>query len=152
MRRKSRSNVVSDETSAELFTLRDSAGEVFVHPQGATVDDPVKSYDVRSDRSSVGGRDMVDRALSLLDSRSDEEIEVEEWIIPVDQKLYVRGNPVQVDLGLAMNDTGDGHYLISTRSEEQLAGSAKMWATVATVVGILAAVGGVALIVAGAVS
>lgn len=151
-RRVSRSNVVSDETSTELFTLRDSAGEVLVNPDGATVDDPVKSHDMRTDRNSLGGRDMVDKVISALDSRSDEEIEVEEWIIPLDEALYVRGNPVQVEMGLIMNDPDDGHFLISTRSEQQLAGSAKKWATVATVGGIVAALGGLVLVVAGAVS
>jgi hypothetical protein len=150
MRRQSRSNVVSDESSTELFTLRDAAGEVLVNPEGATIDDPVKSHDVRTDRTALPGRDMVDKVLSVLDSRSDEEIEVEEWIIPAGETLYVRGNPVQVELGLVMNDPRDGHFLISTRSEQELAGSAKTWATVATVAGALAALGGIVLIVAGA--
>jgi hypothetical protein len=152
MRRENKSRVVSDETSTDLFTLRDAAGEVLVNPVGATVDDPVKSHDVRSRRGAVPGGDMFDKVLSALDSRTDEEIEVEEWIVPPDETLYVRGNPVQVELGLIMNDPRDGHFLISTRSEEQLAGSAQRWAVVATVVAGFAAVGGLGLLVAGAVS
>jgi hypothetical protein len=152
MRRENRSNVVSDERSTDLFTLRDAAGEVLVNPEGADIDNPVKSHRERSHRAAVQGRDMFDKVLSVLDDRSDEEIEVEEWIIPVDEALYVRGKPVQVELGLIMNDPGDGHFLISTRSEEQLAGSAKRWATVSMVVAGLAAAGGLALVVAGALS
>jgi hypothetical protein len=149
--RESHSNVVSDESSPDLFTLRDEAGEVLVNPEGVSVDDPVKSYDVRSRRNSLGGGDMFDKVLSVLDDRDDEEIEVEEWIIPLDEKLYVRAKPVQVEAGLIMNDPGDGHFLISTRSEEELSGSAKTWGTVATVTAAVAALAGVVLVVVGAV-
>jgi len=146
------SHVVADESSSQIFSLRDSAGQVLLNPDGVSIDDPVKSHDVRTDRDSLAGRDMVDTVLSVLDNRSDEEIEVEEWIIPVDEALYVRGNPVQTEGGLVMNEPEDGLFLISIRSEEELAGSAKLWATVATVAGALAALGGIALIVAGAAS
>jgi hypothetical protein len=148
-RRVHKSNVLWDESSSDLFTVRDSTGEVLVNPEEVTVDHPVKSHDLRADRNSL---DPMDTLLSLMGSRSDEEIEVKEWIIPIDEALYVRGTPVQTDYGLIMNDPRDGHFLISARSKQELAKSAKLWATVATVLGFTAAVAGVALIIVGAVS
>jgi hypothetical protein len=151
-RRESRSRVIEDKTSDdEVFVLRDKAGQVFVNPQEADVDDPVKSFSERRDVDNFRGG-ALDVLLSSLDSKMDEELEVEEWIIPVDEELYVRGKPYKAEIGLVMVNPDDGHYLISTRSEEQLVGAAKRWQLIATIAGAVAAVAGVALIVAGAVS
>jgi hypothetical protein len=141
-RRVDRSNVVSDESSSSTFALRDAAGEVLVNPHGADVDDPVKSHDVRTVKQEGMAAELIGE---FVGGRSDEEVEVEEWILPVGQRIYVRGQPTEMDGGLMMIDPGS-HYLISTRSEEELAGSARLWATVATVGAAVAAVAGVVLI------
>jgi hypothetical protein len=152
MRRENHSRVVSDESSSDVFVLRDKTGQVLVNPHGADVDKPVKSFNERKDRHTVGGGGLLGGVLSALDSRSDEEIEVEEWILPAGETLYVRGRPEQVEIGLVITDPGDKHFLISTRSEDELAGSAKKWSVAGMVVAGLAGVGGVVLLVVGAVT
>jgi hypothetical protein len=153
MERKHRSRVVEDVTSeADVFMLRDKAGEVIVNPRGASVDDPVQSFNERHDVRSSSGGGVLGALISGLDRRDDEEIEVEEWILPLDEELYVRGKPFQAEVGMTMLDPGDNHFLISTRSEEQLTTSAKRWGIAAAVTAAVCLVAGVALIVAGAVS
>ena len=152
MRRRNRSKVIEDKTSeGEVFVLRDAAGEVFVNPQGAKVDKPVKSFRERRDVNSFSGGGLA-AVLSAIDRRQDEEIEVEEWILPVEEEIYVRGRPYRAQIGLTMVDPKDDEFLISTRSEEELSGAAKRWALVATLAGAVAAVAGVALIIAGALA
>jgi hypothetical protein len=150
--RRDRSRVIEDKTSIdEVFVLRDDAGQIFVNPQDADVDKPVKSFSERRDVNNFRGG-ALDVLVSALDHKMDEELEVEEWIIAPDEELYVRGKPFKAEIGLVMVNPDDGHYLISTRSEEQLAGAAKKWQLAAMIVGAIAAVAGVALLVAGALA
>lgn len=150
--RENHSRVIEDRRSDdELFVLRDQAAQILVNPQDADVDKPVKSFRERRDVDNFSGG-VLNALVASLDRKMDEEIEVEEWILPVDEEIYVRGKPYKADVGLVMTNSADGHFVISTRSEEELSGSAKRWALLATIGGVAAALGGVALIVAGAVS
>jgi hypothetical protein len=152
--RRNRSKVIEDKTSeGEVFVLRDAAGQVFVNPQGANVDKPVKSFRERRDVNQFGGGGgALATIVAAMDRRMDEEIEVEEWILPVDEEIYVRGRPYRAQIGLTMVKPEGDEFLISTRSEEELAGAAKRWALAATIFGAVAAVAGVALIIAGALA
>lgn len=146
-RRVNRSNVVSDETSGQPFALRDQTGQALVSPDGADVDHPPKSHDVRMDKGSQSlGSELLEGLFS--GARHDREIEIEEWILPVGQQLYVRGQPTDAELGMMMIDPGSD-FLISTRSEEELASSAKLWLAVATWTAAVAAIVGAGLVAAG---
>jgi hypothetical protein len=145
-----KSRVVEDRTSeGNAFVLRDAGGQVFVDPRAAKVDKPFRSY-----REIHGVNHWRDGALSglvaSLGRKMHEQIELEEWMLRDGEVLFVRGRTYRTSIGLMMVDPGDGHYLISTRSEEQLTGSARRWTAFATALGLLAAAGGAALVMAGA--
>ena len=146
--RNNRSRQVKDEASSDLFTLKDEAGQVLVSVAGATIDDPVKSFRERKDVQQSISEGLID---ALLTNDRDREIEVEEWILPVGEQLYVRGQPTDSEQGLMMVDPGD-QFLISTRSEEELTSSAGLWNKVSLITMIVSAVAGVGLLIAGALA
>ena len=147
------SKVVEDKQSDEPFAIRDASGQVFVNPKEADVDTPVGSHTERRDVNDfLGGGGALEVLVSGLDRRTDEEIEVEEWILPVGEELLVRGKPTKADIGLTMLKPDDGEFLVSTHSEHELVESAKRDKAFGNVFAAVAGVAGVALIVADALS
>jgi hypothetical protein len=118
--------VVSDEASEATFLLADETGTVPVDPHAAKVDQPVEVFD----RTDTGGggilgatRLTVDLGPIRLGNTGEGTVGYrhEEWIIPVDQALYVVGE-VSGLAGTARvaKPASGGELLISTRSEDQV--------------------------------
>lgn len=146
----SRSETVSDLTSEAPFAVRDDSGTVLVAPAGADVDAPERVVDRserQADASSAAG--AVLDALLDTDDRRDQRLEHEEWIIRPGARLYVHGE-VSDHSGQLTFAEGEGRFLISTRSEQDIVRGKETGARWAMIGGLAAAVLGVALLVAGA--
>jgi hypothetical protein len=90
-------------------------------------------------------------SISRMDDRG-EWYEYEEWVLPAGTPLFVSGEVAQYGEVLAIREPADGHLVISTKSEDELLKSGARNARLLEVGAVAGAVGGVALVVAGAVS
>jgi hypothetical protein len=78
--------------------------------------------------------------------------EYEEWVIRPGARLYVHGEVSDASGRVAFAKPDKGRYIISTRSEEQIVGSAERGATIARVITGVLLVAGIALVIAGLLS
>jgi len=155
--RVERSEVVSNITSAQPFMVDDGTGAVAVAPDGADVDHPERVLDrfdphVESQPLPSGLMGLVGSVLRSGASSGTLGFEYEEWVIRPGARLYVHGEVSDASGRVAFAKPDKGRYIISTRSEEQIVGSAERGATIARVITGVLAVAGVALVVAGLLS
>jgi hypothetical protein len=155
--RVEREEQVSDITSAQPFLVRDATGAVAVSPDGADVDRPERVLDrfepyVRDSPVPSGLMGVLAGVLRSGAQSGTLGFEYEEWIIRPGARLYVHGEVSDATGRVAFAKPGDGRYIISTRSEEQIVGAAERNAKIARAVTGVAAVAGVALVLAGLLS
>jgi hypothetical protein len=147
-RRERRSDVIQDDTSDIPFAVDDGTGQAIVYPDDAEVDHPIEVLD-RMDKDKTDLMDVVSKALGGDDTIGYRR---EEWIIPLDQQLFVQGEVTDENGKLHLRKPAKGPFQLSTRSEAELVEEAQFgrkWATVGA--GALAAVG-VGLVIAGLVA
>jgi hypothetical protein len=155
--RVERAQVVSDITSAQPFAVSDGTGSVAVSPDGADVDQPERVADrfephVTEQQLPSGLAGVLSSVLRSGSQSGTLGFEYQEWIIRPGARLYVHGEVSDATGRLAFMNPAEGRFIISTRSEEQIVGSAERGANIATAIASVLAVAGVALIVVGAVS
>jgi hypothetical protein len=151
-RRVKKSRVLQDEKSDVPFALDDGTGQVVLHPDKADIDEPhevLDQMDVDIERSAPTLLEQIGISVS----RDDETIgyKREEWIIPVETRLFVQGEVTDEDDKLMLRKPDKGSFRVSTRSEQELlrgAESGRKWAGVAA--GVLG-VAGLVLVVVGLV-
>ncbi len=147
-RRVKKSRVLSDQKSDIPFAVDDGTGQAVVHPEDADIDSPVQVLDQMDPNIEQTG-DLWDSIKGKL-SGVDETIgyKREEWIIPVDSKLFVQGEVTDEDGHLRLRKPEKGTFRVSTRSEEELMASAAGWRKWLTVgAGALGAIGLVLFVV-----
>jgi len=126
-KRVKKSRVLSDEKSDIPFAVHDGTGEAVVHPEDADIDSPVQVLD-QMDANIEQSGDLWDSIKGKL-SGVDETIgyKREEWIIPVDTKLFVQGEVTDEGGHLRLRKPEKGTFRVSTRSEQELLASAAGW-------------------------
>jgi hypothetical protein len=149
--------LVSDITSSSPFLVRDASGTVAVNPDGADVDRPERVLDrfdphVENAPLPSGLMGLVGSVLRSGAQSGTLGFEYEEWVIRPGARLYVHGEVSDATGRVAFARPASGRYIISTRSEEEIVGSAERSATIARVVVAVAAVAGAVLIVLGLLS
>jgi hypothetical protein len=148
---RTRERCISDDTSSNPIAIDDGTGVVMVRLDGLDVDQPVLTLDRRvADRDSLGESLLQ----GVLGGDDIEGYRQREHIIPVGQRLFA--------IGAVSNDAGGPWltepaekgqpFLVSTRDEASLQRSAASSARWMTIGAIVAALAGVAAIVAGALA
>jgi len=122
---------VADEKRYAPFVISDSTGQVAIDAEKAkfdaeqTVRDAygAPGYDP-SRSSSIGGvlGGVLGNVLGMETTRG---VRSSEWIVPAGQPTYVLGNVIESG-GQAVVTKGDGPFIVSTRSEEELAGKYRL--------------------------
>lgn len=146
-------DVVSDETSEAPLVLEDATGRVVIDPAGAEVDRPEVGLDRFEPAEGGGGTSVSGFGVTVRldgDRRRSLGFQSHEELIRPGSRLYVLGEAREIDGVVHVGrPRAGGRLLISTRSEEELAGSARRGAQIATAVAGVAGLAGVALLVAG---
>jgi hypothetical protein len=143
--RKRKSRVLNDDKSDIPFAVDDGTGQAVVYPDKADIDSPIEVMD-QFDREAT--KDLLD--LVTVSFGGDDTIGYrrKEWIIPVEQRLFVQGEVTDEDGKLLLRKPERGAFQVSTRSEEELAKEAqtgRKWGTVGA--GALAVIGLVLVVV-----
>ena len=147
-RRADRDETVSDVTSTAPFVISDATGRVAISPEGAQVDSPERIVDRFDPQTEAPRESFLGGLLRGDDDSGTIGFHHQEWIIRPGARLHVHGAVSDATGRLAF--AKDGRYLISTRSEEELVGSAESTARWATIAAAVTSVAGVALVIAGA--
>jgi len=148
------SDVVSENSRSVSFEVEDSSGRIPVEPEGANiVAERVLSRFDPGEAAADGlrlGR-LVLRLAPALSSRRTIGYRYEEHAIPVDRPVYVLGEASDAGgtLTIRRPSAKGGRFIISLKSEEELARIARRAVTVLRVIAIVADAAGVALIAAG---
>ena len=144
---------VAERTSAVPFRVRDSTGTVLVDPAGARFDHAEKVVDRFEDRPhgltgsftvSLFGLD-----LSAGGGNSTLGFEYKEWVVRSGQRMYLLGEASDRSGRLVVGKPSSGPYILSTRSEQELAHSFRTQRTVARIGVAVAGVAGLILLVIG---
>ena len=152
-RTQTKERLVSDDTSPNPIVIDDGTGSVTVELDGCDIDRPVLAFENRVDDDEGLGEELLK---SMLNPRGDDTIgyRQREHIISAGQRLFAIGAVTMGPDGPRLTkpaETGQP-FMLSTRDEAALqrsAASSSRWLTVGAVV---AGLGGVAAIIAGALS
>ncbi|GAA1900052.1 E3 ubiquitin ligase family protein [Streptomyces sodiiphilus] len=151
-KRQERSSVVSQHISGSPFAVRDDTGEITVDPAKNRVDGAEKVLD-RFERGGRTGAELRIGSLSVpLTSGGGDTIgyQHEEWVLPAGRRLYVLGEVSDAGGSLVIGEPEDGgHFIVSTRSEEELVRSGLRQSTGLRVAAACCAGLGVVLLVLG---
>lgn len=156
-RSRSGSDVVSRIRREPPFRVEDATGGMLVDPRGATVE-AEKSFSRHEAGSGLGsirvGSLSIDLGAlgALAGGRRTTGYRFEETCIPSGRELYVLGEATDSGGTLVIRKPEKGRFLVSTRSEEDILGSARKAALgfrIAAAIGLLA---GAALAIAGILS
>ena len=147
--RSQRTESVAELASAQPFRLADGTGSVLVRPDGLAIDRAERVVDrFEPDQTT----ESVSFLGIQLNTRSDTiGYEHEEWIVRPGTRLYVLGEATGHGGDLTIGKPAQGVHIISTRSEDQLRGSAQRTQRILMWSGLAAAVIGVTLLVLAAV-
>ena len=148
---RTREQLVSNDTSSTAVAIDDGTGVVLVRLDGLDVDRPVLTLDRRvADRESLGEQLLE----GFLGGDDIDGYRQREHIIPVGHRLFA--------IGAVSNDPGGPWltepaekgqpFLLSTRDEASLAKSAASSARWLTIGAVVAALAGVAALIAGALA
>lgn len=155
---------VAEDTSHEPFSVTDVSGSVRVHPQGAKVIGASESID-RFEHGRPGFQgapasgSLGERALSMLGDvlsrQADNTIgyRYQEWVLRAEGELYVLAGARRDQKGVSwLERPASGPFLISTKSEDQLASRARLGVILGYGIAAAALAGAVALGVTAALS
>ena len=151
-RTETRTETVAELTSSQPFVVRDSSGAVLVDPAGARFDRVEQVVDRFERARGGGGLDVSVFGISLSGGDGTVGYEYEEWVLRPGQRVYVLGVASDRTGVLTMRKPAAGPYIVSTRSEEELVGSARTQRTLAVTGAALAAVAGLVLLGLGLVA
>lgn len=146
--------VHSNEMSVP-FVLRDETGEIRVNPERASFVAKVSmksqygshGYDPPH-RSGAGG--VVSKVLDSLDGNYDTgQYRTSEWVVPLGQPVYVLGASYSSPAGAEIRK-GEGPFIISYKSEEELTKRYAWHSVLWLIFGVLFGAGGIAGAIYGA--
>ena len=143
--RHRRSDVIQDDKSDIPFAIDDGTGQATIYPDDADIDSPIEVLD-RMDADKSDLMDVLSQAIGGDDTIGYRR---EEWIIPLEQRLFVQGEVTDEGGKLMLRKPDKGAFQVSTRSEEELVKEAQFgrkWASIGG--GVLAAIG-LGLVIAG---
>ena len=142
-----------EKGSDQPFSVDDGSGQVIVDYGDTSLAgaDGVRKVSDRGGPPAGVERGGLLGSISRMDDRG-EWYEYEEWVLPAGVPLFVSGEVAQYGEVLALRKPAEGHLVISTKSEDQLLKSGARNARLLEIGAVVCAVGGVALIVAGALS
>ncbi|MFB9570480.1 E3 ubiquitin ligase family protein [Saccharopolyspora hordei] len=149
-----RTEVVAQRTSWQGYAIRDDEGTLIgVDPNGTDPDRPEQVVNRFEPYRPQGPSLFGIQLPNIFDTSSTIGYEYQEWVIRPGQRLYVLGE-VHDKIGplvIGKPEQG-GHFIISTRSEEEVRASTRTQHR-ALAIGIpIAAVAGLVLVVVGAIS
>jgi hypothetical protein len=148
-RREQRSESVADFTSETVFTLADPSGTVLVRPEGGSVDNAERVLDrFEPDRS---GRSVSFLGLRLPGGSNTIGYEKEEWVVRPGTRLYVLGEATDRAGDLEVGRPGKGPFIMSTRSEAELATRARRTQQIGMAAGAVSLFAGLVLLITGLV-
>ncbi|HEX8104737.1 MAG TPA: GIDE domain-containing protein [Solirubrobacteraceae bacterium] len=155
-RRVRKERQLSSHASETAFIVDDGTGKIPVDPRGADIDGEEKVVDRMEDADdgrSGGGSGfaslVANLGQSLMGGDSTIALEYEEWVIRSGARVYALGE-VRDDGGrVRLAKPAKGKMIISTRSEEEVTGSARKTMTLAAVGAGVLDLAGIGLIVAG---
>ena len=153
-RTREEERVVSDERSPDPIALADSTGTVVIDPEGARMDRTVETHN-RVERPSAGGGSSITFAGVTVDLSGGDSligIRTKEEILPLDDDVYVLGGAYAREGGGTIGRPRDGMFVVSTRSAEDLAKGSRTAMRALAAAAVVAAIAGVALLVAGIVA
>ena len=145
--RKRKSRVLSDDKSDVPFSVDDGTGQAVVYPDDADIDSPIEVMDEFDRAPEPEG--FLDIIKDSLDDEDTIGYRREEWIIPLEQRLFVQGEVTDEGGKLLLRKPDEGPFQVSTRSEEELVKEARFgrrWGSVGA--GTLAVIG-LGLVIAG---
>ena len=148
--RKRKSRVLSDDKSDIPFAVDDGTGQAVIYPDEADIDSPIEVLDQFDRAPQASG--FLDIIKDSLDDDDTIGYRREEWIVPLEQRLFVQGEVTDEGGNLMLRKPEKGAFQVSTRSEEELVEEAQFgrkWGTVGA--GALAVIG-VGLVIAGLVA
>lgn len=134
--------VVSQEASPDLMLLRDASGDVRIDPLDADIDNPLETFD-RLESAPPGSTQVSFGSINISVGMSDGVVGIRkrEEIIPVGSPLYVLGGAHAREGGGLVAKPRQGPFIISTRSAQEVATSARrrvwVWTGVGAVVGFI---------------
>ncbi|MBB0246009.1 hypothetical protein FNQ90_18330 [Streptomyces alkaliphilus] len=154
-RREEKTRVVSQHVSAEDLSVRDATGDILVRPGKKEIDRPEKILDrfERDTGGASGGISFKGFTLNLPSDGGSIGFQQEEWIVASGRRLYVLGEASDDHGRLVIGPPSDGGlFIVSTRSEEELLGSARSRERGFRVAGLILGAVGALLLVAGTVT
>lgn len=150
-RTRTEERVVSQEASPDAFALADATGRVLVEPGGAKVDQPLESFN-RLEAPGGGGSTQISLGgLSINIGNRDGLVGIrrKEEILPAGDELYVLGGAFAREGEGLVSRPDTGHFIISTRSSDELSQSARTQARWLSGGAALLALAGVVLVIIG---
>jgi E3 Ubiquitin ligase len=144
-KRVRRSDVIQDDESDIPFAVDDGTGQATIYPDDADIDSPIEVLD-RMDADKTDLMDVLSKAVGGEDTIGYRR---EEWIIPLDQRLFVQGEVTDEGGNLMLRKPEKGAFQVSTRSEQELVKEAQFGRKWASVGGGVLAVIGLGLVIAG---
>ncbi|CAM2859606.1 E3 ubiquitin ligase family protein [Saccharomonospora xinjiangensis] len=152
--RRKRTERVAEHTSRENYAIIDEQGRTInVDPDGITPDgaeQTVSRFEPR--RGRQGGIDLFGIVLPALSGRGDTTIgyDYKEWVVRPGRRLYVLGEVHDRTGALTIGKPeGKGHFIISTRTEQELRDSRVRRHRLLAIGTVASALGGLGLLVAG---
>jgi hypothetical protein len=150
-RRVKKSRILKDFESDAPFAVDDGTGQAVVYPDDADIDSPLEVLDqMERDAGPSGLADMFEDALRGVDDSIG--FRREEWIIPLEQPLFVQGEVTDEAGKLRLRKPEEGAFQVSTRSEAELVKEAQAGRKWGTGGAVALAVIGLVLVVAGLVA
>jgi hypothetical protein len=120
-RTRQRSETVDTYRTPEPFGLRDQTGVILVHPHEAQIDQPQQTFNQRMSEDAAQNLYRQATGRTLRAGMRTYGFVFREAVIPPGRPLYALGQAGFQGNGLELRKPRQGPYMISTRSEEQLA-------------------------------
>ncbi|MDX9722892.1 MAG: E3 ubiquitin ligase family protein [Myxococcota bacterium] len=144
------SDTVSENRESCAFSVRDASGAIAVELERAELDKLVQTVSrfEPSNENQARFGSFTFNVMPHAGQRRTIGYRYEEHILPLDRKLTVLG-PVNDKTGTLAARSAERKLIVSTRSREELVGSALKTSKILLVVAVISALGGVALAIAG---
>jgi hypothetical protein len=157
--RSTTTETVHEASSSSPFHVRDASGSVLVDPGKVDIDAAERVVDRFEDRRTAAGQPApaFEFTISLFGlnlsggGHGDGTIgyEYKEWVVRPGQRLYVLGEASDRTGRLVVGEPANGHFVLSTRSEEELSGRTRREQMISAAAAAVAGVAGVVLLVLG---
>jgi hypothetical protein len=151
--RVERTRTLSDSNSEFDFVIDDGTGTLVVRGRNVDVDQPQKVYDqfTPSNQGGLGGF-LESFASQLTGGGNSIGIQTEEWVVPIDARLFAQGEVSEVGGQLTLDKGDKGPFRVSLRSEQEMTKSADRWRKVNAGIAIFGVGVGVILAIVGAIT